>query len=155
MNNMSNWKFEKWSNWIKDSPSDIPTDIWNYFNLEIYPEDIEIISTILLPITFEYKGVILLNVEGIYEKEISENFDSGLLNIPNIVEAQESMNRLIVNHVFFDNYEESSNNTIMNIAELIKHNWEYHLMKQYPDRRFIVEIVGEDFDPVVTFYEPE
>ena len=154
MNNMSNWKFEKWSNWIKDSPSDIPTDIWNYINLEIYPEDIEIISTILLPITFEYKGVILLNIEGIYEKEISEMYDKGLPNMTSKVEAQESMNRLVVDDVFFNTADKSSNETIMNVAELIKHNWEYHLMKKHPNRHFVVKIVGEIFYPVVTFYEP-
>lgn len=154
MNNISNWKFKKWSNWIENSPSDIPTDLCNYISLEVYPEDIEIISTILLPITFEYRGVVLLDIEGVYEKEISENFDSGLLKIPNITEAQESMNRLIITHVFFDNYEKSSDETLMNIAKLIKHNWEYHLIKKYPDRCFVVEIVGETFNPVVTFYEP-
>lgn len=154
MNSISNWKFKKWSNWIENSPSDIPIDICNYISLEVYPEDIEIISTILLPTTFEHKGIILLNIEGIYEKEIIEMFNSGLPNIPNIAELQESMNRLIITHVFFDNYEKSSESTLMSIAKLIKHNWEYHLIKKYPDRRFIVEIVGETFNPVVTFYEP-
>ena len=154
MKNISNWKFKKWVNWIENSPSDIPTDIWNYINLEIYPEDIEIISIILLPITFEYKGVILLNIEGIYEKEISEMYDKGLLNMVNKVEAQESMNRLVVNDIFLNTANKSSDNTVMNVAELIKHNWEYHLMKKYPNRYFIVEIVGESFYPVVTFYEP-
>ncbi|HCT72531.1 MULTISPECIES: hypothetical protein [Psychrobacter] len=154
MKNISNWKFKKWVNWIENSPSDMPTDIWNYINLEIYPEDIEIISTILLPITFEYKGIILLNIEGIYEKEISEMYDKGLPNMASKVEAQESMNRLMVDDVFFNTADRSSNETIMNVAELIKHNWEYHLMKKYPNRHFIVEIVGESFYPVVTFYEP-
>lgn len=154
MKNISNWKFKKWVNLIENSPSDIPTDIWNYIDLEIYPEDIEIISTILLPITFKYKGVILLNIEGIYEKEISEMYDKGLLNMVNKVEAQESMNRLVVNDIFLNTADKSSDDTIMNVAELIKHNWEYHLMKKYPNRHFIVEIVGERFYPVVTFYEP-
>ena len=79
---------------MKNSPYNTDYDVRLYINYEIYAEDIEIISTILLPITFEYKGVILLNVEGIYEKEISENFDSSLLNIRSTVETQESMNRL-------------------------------------------------------------
>lgn len=153
MRNVSNWKFKKWVGWIKNSPSDIPTDVWNYINLEVYPEDIEIMSTILMPTTFEHRGVILLNVEGICEKEISDMFDKGLLNIPNITKAQESMNRLIVTHVFFDNYEKSSDSTLMNVANLIKHNWEYYLIKKYPNRKFTIEIVGETFDPVVTFYE--
>lgn len=153
MRNISNWKFKKWVDWIKKSPSDIPTDAWNYINLEIYPEDIEIMSIIFMPTTFEYRDVILLNVEGVYEKEIGENFDNGLLNIPNITEVQESMNRLIVTHVFFDNYEKSSDSTLMNVANLIKHNWEYYLIKKYPNRKFTVEIVGDAFDPVVTFYE--
>lgn len=99
-----------------------PYDAQRYITYEIYPEDIEIISTILLPITFEHRGVILLDIEGTYEKEISENFDSGLPNMPNITEAQESMNRLIVTDTFFSTSEKSSEKTLMNIAKLIKHN---------------------------------
>ena len=94
MNDVSNWKYKKWEDEMKNSPYNTDYDVRLYINYEIYAEDIEIISTILLPITFEYKGVILLNVEGIYEKEISENFDSSLLNIRSTVETQESMNRL-------------------------------------------------------------
>lgn len=140
---------------MKNSPYNTAYDVRIYINYEIYAEDIEIISTILLPITFEHKGVVLLNVEGIYQQEISENFDSGLLNICSTVETQESMNGLVVRDVFFNTADKSSDDTIMNVAKLIKHNWEYHLMKKYPDRHFIVEIVGESFYPVVTFYEPE
>lgn len=154
MNDVSNWKYKKWEDEMKNSPYNTDYDVRLYINYEIYAEDIEIISTILLPITFEYKGVILLNVEGIYEKEISENFDSSLLNIRSTVETQESMNRLVVSDVFFNTADKSSDDTVMNVAKLIKHNWEYHLMKEYPDRRFRVEIVGESFYPVVTFYEP-
>ena len=73
--------------------------------------------------------------------------------MPNITEAQESMNRLIVTDTFFSTSEKSSEKTLMNIAKLIKHNWEYHLIKKYPDKRFIVEIIGETFNSVVTFYE--
>lgn len=43
----------------------------------------------------------------------------------------------------------------MNISILIKHNWEYYLMKKYPDRRFIVEIIRDSFEPIVTFYETQ
>ena len=154
MNDIRNWKYEKWENEMKKSPYNTDYNVPLYINYEIYPEDIEIISTILLPIIFEYKGVILLNIEGIYEKEISEMYDKSLLKMVNKVEAQESMNRLVVNDIFFNTADKSSDDTIMNVAELIKHNWEYHLMKKYPNRHFIVEIVGESFYPVVTFYEP-
>ena len=153
MRNISNWKFRKWVVWIKNSPSDIPTDVWHYINLEIYPEDIEIMSTIFMPTTFEHRGIILLNIEGSHENEIRDMFDKGLTNLSNITEAQESMNRLILTHVFFDHYEKSSESTLMNIAKLIQHNWEYFLIKKYPDRQFVVKIVGESFEPVVTFYE--
>lgn len=154
MNDVRNWKYKEWENEMKESPYNTDYNVPLYINYEIYPEDIEIISTVLLPITFEYKGIILLNIEGIYEKEISEMYDEGLPNMASKVEAQESMNRLVVYDVFFNTADKSSDETIMNVAELIKHNWEYHLMKKYPNRHFIVEIVGESFYPVVTFYEP-
>lgn len=153
MNITNNWKYEEWANEMKKSPYDTSYDIQRYINYEIYAEDIEIISTILLPITFEYKGLILLDREGGCEEEVRDNFDSGLLNIPDMTELQESMNRLIVRDVFFNTADKSSDSTIMNVAKLIQHNWTYYLIKEYPSRRFKVEIVGEDFYPVVTFYE--
>ena len=107
MKNINNWKFIKWVYWIKNSPSDIPTDVWHYINLEIYPEDIEIMLTIFMPTTFEHRGVILLNIEGLHENEISDMFDKCLPNMRNMTEAQESINRLILTHVFFDHYEKS------------------------------------------------
>ncbi|WP_230659491.1 hypothetical protein [Psychrobacter sp. I-STPA10] len=153
MNIISNWKFKKWVDWIQNSLSNVPTNISSYISLEIYPEDVEIISTILLPNTFEHRGIILLDIEGCYEKEISENFDSGILNMPNIMETQESMNRLVISEVFFNTSDKSSDGTLMSVAQLIKSNWEYYLIKKYPDRNFVVKIVGETFNPVVTFYE--
>ena len=41
----------------------------------------------------------------------------------------------------------------MNIAKLIKHNWEYHLLKKFPNKDFIVAIIGEAFEPEVVFYQ--
>ena len=90
MKNINNWKFIKWVYWIKNSPSDIPTDVWHYINLEIYPEDIEIMLTIFMPTTFEHRGVILLNIEGLHENEISDMFDKCLPNMRNMTEAQDS-----------------------------------------------------------------
>ncbi len=86
MNITNNWKYEEWANEMKKSPYDTSYDIQRYINYEIYAEDIEIISTILLPITFEYKGLILLDREGGCEEEVRDNFDSGLLNIPDMTE---------------------------------------------------------------------
>lgn len=55
--------------------------------------------------------------------------------------------------VILDASDFTSNTTLANIAELIKHNWEYHLQKQYPDKKFGVEIYGDSFDPYITFWQ--
>ena len=55
-----NWKYEKWKNSAVSEYEDIQT----YIEMEVYPEDIELFSYILLPSTILYKDrVIIVDIE--------------------------------------------------------------------------------------------
>lgn len=69
-------------------------------------------------------------------------------------ERQKDWNSTNVAEIFFNNMDNSSDETIMNIANLIKNNWECYLSNKYPNMKFNVEIYGEYFEPWVTFYQP-
>ena len=69
--------------------------------------------------------------------------------------AQWMTNKALVSNVFLNSIApETSSSTLIQIAKLIQHNWEYFLMKNYPDKKFVVEIGDMEWgDPYVTFYQ--
>ena len=53
----------------------------------------------------------------------------------------------------YNTSQNSSESTLLNVARLIKFNWENFLLNKYQDRQFNVVIGGENFDPSLTFYQ--
>ncbi|MDO4230478.1 MAG: hypothetical protein Q4C98_11745 [Capnocytophaga sp.] len=151
MSEISNWKYEKW---LKEmSGYNVVRDIRTYINLEIYPEDLEILITILMPKTFEIDELVFFDINGDGEQIVRSAYEVpdplGRLGF----ERQKDWNSISVSDIFFNNRDNSSDETMQNIAKLIKNNWEYHLIKLYPNKKFIVEVYGEYFDPYITFYQ--
>ena len=70
MENFINLKYEKW---VKSGKYGL-NSLEDYISLEIYPEDIEIFSTILLPETFIFEDYILLRRPNINLNEQKSNF---------------------------------------------------------------------------------
>lgn len=155
-NNMkTNWKYEKW----KDSPVSMYKDIETYIVMEIPPEDIELFSFVLLPNTILYKDrVIMIDIDGSGDvvTAIKKNFDDWASSHGSQT-AQWMTNKTLVSNVFLNSIEsETSSSTLIQIAKLIQHNWEYFLIKNYPDKKFVVEIGDMEWgDPYVTFYQQE
>ena len=153
-NNMkTNWKYEKW----KDSPVSMYKDIETYIAMEIPPEDIELFSLVLLPNTILYKDrVIMIDIDGSGDvvTAIKKNFDDWTSSHGSQT-AQWMTNKTLVSNVFLNSIApETSSSTLIQIAKLIQHNWEYFLMKNYPDKKFVVEIGDIEWgDPYVTFYQ--
>ena len=56
-----NWKYKKWEGEMQNSPYDTKYDLRIYRSLEIYPEDIEIFMTVLMPKIFEIDGKVFLS----------------------------------------------------------------------------------------------
>nr|WP_176451278.1 hypothetical protein [Moraxella bovis] len=123
-------------------------------NLEIYPEDIEIFLNVLTPKIFEIGDRVFFDIDGEQEAIITENYSKNDPLDRSDSERQKDWNSTNVAEIFFNNMDNSSNETIMNIANLIKSNWEYYLLNKYPDTKFTVEIYGESFEPWITFYQP-
>lgn len=155
-NNMkTNWKYEKW----KDSPVSMYKDIETYIAMEIPPEDIELFSFVLLPNTILYKDrVIMIDIDGSGDvvTAIKKNFDDWASSHGSQT-AQWMTNKTLVSNVFLNSIaSETSSSTLIQIAKLIQHNWEYFLIKNYPDKKFVVEIGDMEWgDPYVTFYQQE
>ncbi len=153
-NNMkTNWKYEKW----KDSPVSMYKDIETYIAMEIHPEDIELFSFVLLPNTILYRDrVIMIDIDGSGDvvTAIKKNFDDWASSHGSQT-AQWMTNKTLVSNVFLNSIApETSSSTLIQIAKLIQHNWEYFLMKNYPDKKFVVEIGDMEWgDPYVTFYQ--
>jgi len=148
-----NWKYIKWEGEMKKSPYDTEYNLRIYRSLEIYPEDIEIFMTVLMPKIFEIDGKVFFDIDGDGEPLVREAYQKKDPIKRSESERQKDWNCINVGNIFFNNLDNSTDETLMNISMLIKHNWEYYLIKQYPDRRFIVEIIGDSFEPIVTFYE--
>ena len=155
-NNMkTNWKYEKW----KDSPVSMYKDIETYIAMEIPPEDIEFFSFVLLPNTILYRDrVIMIDIDGSGDvvTAIKKNFDDWASSHGSQT-AQWMTNKTLVSNVFLNSIaSETSSSTLIQIAKLIQHNWEYFLIKNYPDKKFVVEIGDMEWgDPYVTFYQQE
>lgn len=145
---MDNWKYKKWreQGWEYQ-------DIGAYIGMEIYPEDIEIFSTVLLPNLIEYKNRIFIhdNISN-NEADARKCIDLLILNF-GIDDAEKLINRVRITDLFINKIDNTEHSTCMNIAKLIKHNWEYHLLKKFPNKDFIVAIIGEAFEPEVVFYQ--
>lgn len=145
---MDNWKFKKWKEegWTYQ-------DIDAYIGMEIYPEDIEIFSTILLPNLIAYKDRIFI-YDNIFKDEFDAKKSIDLLILSfGLDDAEKLINRVRIPELFINNIDNTEPSTRMNIAKLIKHNWEYHLLKKFPNKDFTVEITGGKFDPEVVFYQ--
>ena len=151
----TNWKYEKW----KDSPVSMYKDIETYIAMEIPPEDIELFSFVLLPNTILYRDrVIMIDIDGSGDvvTAIKKNFDDWTSSHGSQT-AQWMTNKTLVSNVFLNSIaSETSSSTLIQIAKLIQHNWEYFLIKNYPDKKFVVEIGDMEWgDPYVTFYQQE
>ena len=151
----TNWKYKKW----KDSPVSEYKDIETYIEMEVFPEDVELFSYILLPNTILHKDrVIIIDIDGNEEvvASIKKNFDDWNASHGGQV-AQWMTNKTLVSNIFLNSITpETSSSTLIQIDKLIQHNWEYFLMKNYPDKRFVVEIGDIEWeDPYVTFYQQE
>ena len=124
--------------------------------MNIYAEDIEIFSNILCPKTIEYKGGVILSWWAVSDEDIEEIkkiFDEGIRNFLSISKAEKAINYIILYDIFFNTSQTASDETYKNVADLIKKNWEYHLITNYPNKKFIVEIIGEYEQFGVTFYQ--
>ena len=151
----TNWKYKKW----KDSPVSEYKDIETYIGMEVFPEDVELFSYILLPNTILYKDrVIMIDIDGNGDvaASIKKNFDDWNASHGGQV-AQWMTNKTLVSNIFLNSITpETSSATLIQIAKLIQHNWEYFLIKSYSDKRFVVEIGDIEWeDPYVTFYQQE
>ena len=149
MENFINLKYEEWVNSGKYGLNSLE----DYISLEIYPEDIEIFSTVLLPETFIFEDYILLRRPNINLDEQKSHFLhwSDKLKCKN--EAQKTFNNTNVSDIFLNTSQNSSESTLLNVARLIKFNWENFLVNKYQHMQFNVVIGGENFDPSLTFYQ--
>ena len=87
---------------------------------------------------------------------IKKNFDDWNASHGGQV-AQWMTNKTLVSNIFLNSITpETLSSTLIQIAKLIQHNWEYFLIKNYPDKKFVVEIGDMEWgDPYVTFYQQE
>lgn len=76
-----------------------------------------------------------------------------LRNFLSISKAEKAINYIRLYDIFFNTSQTASDETYKNVADLIKKNWEYHLITNYPNKKFIVEIIGEYEQFGVTFYQ--
>ena len=141
-----NWKYSEWLKlgYQYHAPED-------YISMEVYPEDIEMFSTILFLNTIEHKGRIIKVNSGSTEEETKKNFDKQTIEF-GIDAAEGLMNLAVLPFIFFHTSDKTSNTTFMNIIRLIRNNWEYCLEKKYPDRSFEFVICDDEYEPSITFY---
>ena len=143
---INNWKYNEWLKlgYQYHAPED-------YISMEIYPEDIEMFSKILLLDTIEHKGRIIKVNPYSTEEETKKDFDKQIVEF-GIDAAEKIMNLAVPSFIFFHTSEKTNNKTFMNIIGLIKNNWEYCLTKKYPDKIFEFIICDDEFEPSITFY---
>lgn len=154
MNNITNWRYERWENEEGNSAKRFSEDgISDFISWEIYPEDIELFITVLAPRTIVYRGYVIRCENENKRDSVCQRFDSWQLEGKSLHIAQAQINLCKVADIFLNTSDETSDSTIKNIANLIKNNWEFHLRKVYPERYFIIDITGEGFDLYITFYE--
>ena len=147
-----NWKYNQWAKKQNCEFNGIDT----YISQNIEAEDIEIFSNILMPTVMEYKGGILFCGLDLTDEDFNstkKRFDFCLLNCKSISDAERSANELRIYDIFFNTAGDSSEKTYQNITILIKQNWEFCLMKKYPNKKFIIEITGQNEQLGVTFYQ--
>lgn len=145
-------KNQRYLDWVKHQGYQ-HHELLDYIGLEIYPEDIEIFSIILLPNTIIYQDCVLILPYDFDETSVKNNFDRWYDSTYSKSCAQSMINYTSIRDIFLNTSNDTSNNTLMNIALLIKHNWEHMLKSKYSQRIFTIEIKGEPFEPVITFYE--
>lgn len=109
--------------------------------------------SVLMPKIFEIDGLIFFDIDGESESYIRKMYSHKDTIKRSESERQKDWNSVNVGNIFFNNQDNSSEETLMNVAKLIKHNWEYYLLTKYPNKRFIVEIYGDDFEPWISFYQ--
>ena len=149
MENFINLKYEEW---VKSGKYGL-NSLEDYISLEIYPEDIEIFSTVLLPETFIFEDYILLRRPNINLDEQKSHFLHWSDELKCKNEAQKIFNNTNVSDIFLNTSQNSSESTLLNVARLIKFNWENFLVNKYQHMQFNVVIGGENFDPSLTFYQ--
>ena len=143
---INNWKYNEWLKlgYQYHAPED-------YISMEIYPEDIEMFSKILLLDTIEHKGRIIKVNPSSTEEETKKDFDKQIVEF-GIDAAEKIMNLAVPSFIFFHTSEKTSSETFMNIIRLIKNNWKYCLEKKYPDKTFEFVICEDEYEPSITFY---
>ena len=141
-----NWKYSEWLKlgYQYHAPED-------YISMEVYPEDIEMFSTILLLDTMEYKGRIIKIDSDSSIEDTKNHFDKQIIEF-GIDAAERIMNLAVLPFIFFHTSDKTSHTTFMNIIRLIKNNWEYCLEKKYPDKSFEFVICDDEYEPSITFY---
>lgn len=149
-----NWKYKQW----RDSqlPGSEYLGIDDYIGQEIHMEDIEIIGNILYPYTIEHNGGVIFAGLALTEQDFElkkHRFDKFLSHSHSVSDAEKIINEFRLYDIFFGTSDNSSDETYQNVAEMIKKCWEYHLLRTYPDKKFIVEISGEYEQFGITFYQ--
>lgn len=141
-----------YANWKQQILSEV--DYGDYISFNIKPEDIEIFMSILIPSTMIYKNCVLIAVDADYNQKIMDNFDNWLNHTGDKALAQRAINVEYMSSIFLHTRSNiTERKTLMNVANLIKNNWEHTLKDRYPDRDFEVLIFEEDCDFGITFYE--
>ena len=146
-----NWKYRAWlaQGWSGSTIDD-------YIGYEIYPEDLQMMTPILLPKLILYHDCVLAAGAGT-EKDIAgakKRFDYWCSNGGKIA-GQCMANAIELVDCFLATAEKSSAETLQSVAALIRHCWQYQLLQEYPQRRFTVAISGETFAPEITFWQDE
>lgn len=149
----NNWKFKKWEKEMKNSTYHSDCSLRAYMQTEIYPEDIEVFLNVLMPKVFYIGNQVFFDIDGECEDIIRQAYNKPDTLKRTVSERQKDWNSINVNEIFLNNRDNSSDTTIMNIAHLIKRNWEIYLKEIIKDGRFMVEIYGDNFEPWVTFYQ--
>ena len=112
----TNWKYKKW----KDSPVSEYKDVETYIEMEVFPEDIELFSYILLLNTILYKDrVIMIDIDGNGDvaASIKKNFDDWNASHGGQV-AQWMTNKTLVSNIFLNSITpETSSSTLIQIAK--------------------------------------
>lgn len=148
-----NWKFKKWQQEMQESVYNSDSSLRAYMSLEVYPEDIEIFINVLKPKIFQIENRFFFDINGEYEPIVRQAYSNPDTILRTDGERQKDWNSVNVSDIFFNNRDKSSNKTIMNIAHLIKRNWQSYLKEIIPNKKFVVEIYGDEFEPWITFYQ--
>ena len=92
---INNWKYNEWLKlgYQYHAPED-------YISMEVYPEDIEIFSKILLLDTIEHKGRVIKINPSSTEEETKKDFDKQIVEF-GIDAAEKIMNLAVPSFIFF------------------------------------------------------